>query len=472
MPLDDMFNSSDPQDMPSVAAPAIVDPRDQIRKLLEGSRQQQEELEKLKSAPKPTMAEPPADPTAPMAEDILRGLFSQSMPQDQRPQDNFGQLFRQSISPAKEFLANVMNGMSASFGGQKFQSVRDQAFEQYTKEQELSQRRDALRQQAMQQIGTLAQQVHREKLDDQYKRSLELARLSDSDAQRQVSIQKAIGDGQRLGVTAATTLANLDQKDKEAKVKADETAAKGQFTDKFQHSAELSTQALYKKAGIDWKDPKNNADYMQRVEEHARMLRLQDLQDQAANKPEKEGKTATPQLVYVPDGQGGYNVQQVGPGTAVPPGAVSQAGMSSANTPTSQTRSAGEQGEIIGHAGNELVADILENKKLLGNFSDYWKKAMNGSPMADPTLSRIMSEFSSFAALQPKLHGFRGSEAMREFTKIIGGIPQNPEAAVQAIRGIQKTAKVVQDVGHPNASKTATVTHRFNPATGKTEEVK
>jgi hypothetical protein len=38
------------------------------------------------------------------------------------------------------------------------------------------------------------------------------------------------------------------------------------------------------------------------------------------------------------------------------------------------------------------------------------------------------------------MHGFRGTDALREFEKLIGGVPKNPDALIASIEAIKKTA--------------------------------
>ena len=63
-----------------------------------------------------------------------------------------------------------------------------------------------------------------------------------------------------------------------------------------------------------------------------------------------------------------------------------------------------------------------------------------------------MSKLHSFAALQPKLHGFRSSDAMKGFESIIGGVPKNPDALIEAIKGVQSTANMVGNAGPTGSS--------------------
>lgn len=98
------------------------------------------------------------------------------------------------------------------------------------------------------------------------------------------------------------------------------------------------------------------------------------------------------------------------------------------------------QGRAIVEAAGNLQKEIDKNRDLMGNLGSYWKQYANGTPIADPRAAKLMAEFASFAALQPALHGFRSHDALREFGKMIGGIPNNPDAAKAAIQGIVEGA--------------------------------
>jgi hypothetical protein len=107
-------------------------------------------------------------------------------------------------------------------------------------------------------------------------------------------------------------------------------------------------------------------------------------------------------------------------------------------TATAQGRAA--QGKAIIESANHLKNQIDDNKELFGNLGSYWNQAVNGTPISNPKAAKMMSELQSFAALQPALHGFRSHDAMREFTRLIGGIPKNPEALKASIDGLVESA--------------------------------
>jgi hypothetical protein len=101
------------------------------------------------------------------------------------------------------------------------------------------------------------------------------------------------------------------------------------------------------------------------------------------------------------------------------------------------------QAGAVERAGTELIADLQANKARLGTLGAWVQKHGLDTPIADPTLAGIQSRLASFAALNPAMHGARGAQAMEHFEKIIGGLQQNPDATVEAIRGIMQTAGAI-----------------------------
>lgn len=178
-------------------------------------------------------------------------------------------------------------------------------------------------------------------------------------------------------------------------------------------------------------------------------------------------------MMFIPDGKGGYTTTVVRPGDQVAPGAVTASTASSQNAPTSASRTVADQASAIRKTGDALIREIEAKKLKVGNIGSYWEQFVNGGPISDPDIAGLMTSLSSFAALQPKLHGFRSHDAMREFANIIGGVPKDAEALKASIRSIQNTAEIMERMGRiqtPGAAPAAGgPVRKFNPATGKLE---
>lgn len=138
---------------------------------------------------------------------------------------------------------------------------------------------------------------------------------------------------------------------------------------------------------------------------------------------------------------------RVEPGGSVPTGALTAQGLNRENATPTQMLNREGQARIIRSAGDQLVSSIERNRGKLGNLGSYWTQATNGTPIADPDTAGLMAQLSSFAALQPTLHGFRSEAALKGFEHIIGGVPKNPDALISAIRAIQGTAEIIEGGG-------------------------
>jgi hypothetical protein len=172
-----------------------------------------------------------------------------------------------------------------------------------------------------------------------------------------------------------------------------------------------------------------------------------DVAKETTNRPSK-------QMMYIPQPDGSYQSFEVrGSGVNVPGNALTGSGVNTRNNPTAATRGAGEQGTIIQAAGQHLIDVINQNRDKFGNMAAVWNSLKNNSPLADKETSYIKAQLGSFAALNPRMHGFRGQQVYQEFEKLIGGVPKNPEALIGAIQGIMDTAGTVAAVGNPKAAQ-------------------
>jgi len=114
-----------------------------------------------------------------------------------------------------------------------------------------------------------------------------------------------------------------------------------------------------------------------------------------------------------------------------------------------------EQAAAVERAGENVIADLEANKDKLGTLGAWIAKKGLNTPIADPTLQSIQAELSSFAALNPAMHGAKGAQAMEHFEKLIGGLQQNPEATIAGIRAIMHTAAAINPGVKENAEGSA-----------------
>lgn len=96
------------------------------------------------------------------------------------------------------------------------------------------------------------------------------------------------------------------------------------------------------------------------------------------------------------------------------------------------------QSEAITNGARDLVGTIPSIAQYLGPGVGRWTKLeqMWGDP--DPKVQAFATQLGSWLALQPKLHGFRGQQALHEFDRMVGGIKMTPEALTAAIQGMAK----------------------------------
>jgi hypothetical protein len=149
---------------------------------------------------------------------------------------------------------------------------------------------------------------------------------------------------------------------------------------------------------------------------------------------------------------------------SIPGASQAASGASGAPLPaklSGQTTSRMQQGQAIQRAGDNLIADIRARADKMGNWSNYWKQLVKGSPFADPDQNYLANQIMSFAALQPAAHGARGLQAIEAFEKAIGGTPTNVEAFIAGIQGIQRGLSSLQPPTGAAAPAQGQATHKI-----------
>ena len=133
-------------------------------------------------------------------------------------------------------------------------------------------------------------------------------------------------------------------------------------------------------------------------------------------------------------------------GAALPGAPATEAGgpeglkVAALTKPPAVAQGRASQGKAVVESANDMKKFIDANPETFGHIGNYMQQYINGTPISDPTASKAIAKLGSFAALQPGLHGFRSHEAMKEFSKMIGGIPKNGEALKSAIDGLVESA--------------------------------
>jgi hypothetical protein len=164
----------------------------------------------------------------------------------------FEEKFRKSVSPARELLANVLKGMGTSLTGQKFLTVRQQAWQDYMTEAEMKQRQQQLDQQKAAQMAQIAQglyQQRQQQIAQQRIAAIKSAQSSEDRAFQAVKLMEELGiKREELEQRLAIHRENLEQKKSEHKDPLFDTAYK-------QVRSEMAGQ------GIDPDDP-GNAEFL------------------------------------------------------------------------------------------------------------------------------------------------------------------------------------------------------------------
>jgi hypothetical protein len=112
------------------------------------------------------------------------------------------------------------------------------------------------------------------------------------------------------------------------------------------------------------------------------------------------------------------------------------------------------QGAAIQKLGSKIINDIQSNKELMGNLSSYATQYLNGTPISDPAAATLIADLESFSSTQPALHGFRSRTAQQAFSKILGGLANNPEATISTIEALSATASTFTNLATPEGPKT------------------
>jgi DNA-binding XRE family transcriptional regulator len=213
---------------------------------------------------------------------FLRSFLERASLRGEQPSAQiFEEKFRQSVSPARELLANVLKGMGSSLTGQKFLTVRQQAWEQYMADAEMKQRQQQLEQQKVAQMAQVAEGLYRQRQQQSAQQriaAIKAAQTSEDRAFQAVKLMEELGIkredlAQRLQIHKE----NLEQKKNEHKDPLFDTAYK-------QVRAEMSSYE------IDPDDPAN-AEFLNREATRVanEMYATRKLLDEKYKKPKQPG---------------------------------------------------------------------------------------------------------------------------------------------------------------------------------------
>lgn len=412
MTIDDLFDNSDQQQQ----MPVALNP---LQQLMQRNTELDKQIEAIKNKKPPSIAEPTQDTNSSLTDDVLRGFFKSAMPPNDNTPD-FGSQYAQSISPARELLANMLNGVSSSLLGTKFKTVRDQAFEQYQQEQKLNLEKQNLQRQTLSTAATLAQQMQKQKAQDALERDIESVKSAQKGTDQEIALMKLKQTADQYGINVASLLEKM-QHDK---------ATESKMSDKFYEDARQQALALYKSQGLDPEKPENALSFSKLVSDRANQLRLRDLQEQAANRPAPEPKTPTPAIVYVPQPDGSLKVAQAAPGATLPPGTVTGQGVNALSVPTANTRAMAEKAPNVKFFTDNIRTILDNNEKLFGPLKTNWKDfeaGKLGQKGEDITALRTNADFLNSALVQMHYGQKGGQETAKRFQELYEKAKNNPD---------------------------------------------
>lgn len=117
--------------------------------------------------------------------------------------------------------------------------------------------------------------------------------------------------------------------------------------------------------------------------------------------------------------------------------------------PTGATRTKGEQAKTIIESGEQLVNHIDALRDQIGPLASRYNNLLDFVGNPPPEYKGLAAELSSWIALHPAAHGFRGQNAVKEFQKAFGPIAMDPDALIAGIRGSYNTMHALEDTGKP-----------------------
>jgi hypothetical protein len=469
MILDDLF---DEQEQTAQANP--------LQALMDRNKAIETELESLRKTPAPKLdasGQSSSDDLETMSSEILRGFFQGSMPPSQTP--NFGDAFRQSISPGREVLANMLNGVSASLLGTKFQTVRDQAFQQFATQQRLEQERQATRGQLMQGMAQQAQQIMQQRAQRAMQRSIEEARLADNEQDRALKIAQAQQVASRFGFDLQKEI-NLD-KDRAEDRRIAEIRAQRTGNDLYDIAKEVVTPGLVAK-GIDLKSPQGLAILQDATV--AKWKELEKVEAAIKDKPSAAGANIPPGLIStVLKNPALFDTLTPTIKGAIAPdlaklgfeGFGRPVEITAVNQLVSARTAMGSLQEL--RTMLEQNKDIIGPLKGLAAINPFNVRARVAQAEIDRVRQRVGKDLEG---------GVLRKEDEAKYQKILATLRDEPATAISKVdgliadyqRNLDTFIGALKDTGRnvsriePVKPSAPAASHRYNPATGKIEVIK
>lgn len=197
-------------------------------------------------------AEKPKDDDMDVLQNSLRGWISQAAPTGEMPsREDFDKRWRQNMSPAREFLANFMQGFSDSLAGRQFRDIKSKEWEREREIVAEKQRSQQIKQQFAMGMAQLIDGQIRQKRDLEMRSEFE--RLKNDQARETNAMKNQISylEFMRKYNVDQRTQARLDAQWEWKKKREQMSAA-----DPYLQQGILRAEAEFKAKGLDPDDPK------------------------------------------------------------------------------------------------------------------------------------------------------------------------------------------------------------------------
>jgi hypothetical protein len=223
-----------------------------IAQMMQGVQAQQQDAQAQQ-------AQQEKDELGDLTGNLLKGFLMQTAPGQPVSREEFDQRFRQNMSPAREILANVMMGISSSFTGQKFQAVREQAWQQEQQTEVLRQQAEQQRSQQMIGMMTILQREAEARRQAAAQNELtQIRQISDANTRQMKMLELAMKnhwDEKRFNSEVELNTAKMKQ-DAE-KMEWEKWKARSKNSDPLMDAAVNSVIPQLEAAGLDLTKPEN-----------------------------------------------------------------------------------------------------------------------------------------------------------------------------------------------------------------------
>jgi hypothetical protein len=225
----------------------------------------------------------------------LKGLLAGASPTGGpvNPQE-FDTRFRQNVSPAREFLANFLTGISDSMAGRKFQSVREKAFNEYVTTEQMVQQQAARQQQSQLATMQILQREMESRRENAMRLDLEAIR---GQGEKRTAQQKMVEfmlkyniDVEKLNETKTNNKAKLDFEKEQARLSQKDPLLSYGFSE---------ARAEFEEQGLDPTKPENLSKVHDRAREIAEDLFKKREAVKGANRPASSGAGRTYRDRYI-----------------------------------------------------------------------------------------------------------------------------------------------------------------------------